>query len=448
MRRWLLEAPLVIAVMAAWVAAPGLAQANTITPMCTTDAMGQVPCSGGWYTAPVLVSWVWNPIGGSSASPGCFTSQSFSGDTNAVVECDVSWASPPDLQFPYRIKVEISNPTIAANLTPGPSAHGWYNHPVTAAFSGNSFSGIASCTAPVTYAGPDSASASLSGSCTDNAGKSVSANTPFAYDATPPAVSALPSRSPDHNGWYNHPVTFAFGGTDATSGIAGCSTVTYAGPDSGSATVTGACSDRAGNVSQKMVPFRYDATGPSISVSADTADSSASLRWHVGDVAPMASLDVTRSPGLNGSKKSVVYQGDSTGFNDRRVRNDVRYRYTITARDRAGNTSTRTIGVTPNPRLLAPLANARISSPPLLSWTPIRGASYYNVQLYRSGKVLSAWPKHATFQLHGTWKFDGRRFRLKPGRYTWYVWPGFGKRSAARYGRAIGQGTFVVMRDA
>ena len=242
-------------------------------------------------------------------------------------------------------------------------------------------------------------------------------------------------------------MTFAFGGTDATSGIAGCSTVTYSGPASGSATVTGSCSDRAGNVSQSMVPLRYDAAGPSISFSADAADSSASLRWHVGDVAPMASLDVTRSPGLDGSKKSVVYQGDSSGFNDRRVRNGVRYTYTITARDRAGNTSTRTIEVTPNPRLLAPLANAHISSPPLLSWTPVRGASYYNVQLYRSGKVLSVWPKHATFQLRGTWKFESRRFRLRPGRYTWYVWPGFGNRSAARYGRAIGQGAFVVTRN-
>ena len=240
-------------------------------------------------------------------------------------------------------------------------------------------------------------------------------------------------------------MTFAFGGTDATSGIAGCSTVTYSGPASGSATVTGSCSDRAGNVSQKMVPLRYDAAGPSISISADAADSSASLRWHVGDVAPMASLDVTRSPGLSGSKKSVVYQGDSSGFSDRRVRNGVRYKYTIIARDQAGNTSTKTIGVTPNPRLLAPLANAHISSPPLLSWTPVRGATYYNVQLYRSGKVLSAWPTHATFHLRSTWRFEGHRYRLKPGRYTWYVWPGLGKRSAARYGREIGQGTFVVM---
>jgi hypothetical protein len=195
------------------------------------------------------------------------------------------------------------------------------------------------------------------------------------------------------------------------------------------------------------VSLRYDAAGPSISVSADTGDSSASLRWRVDDVAPMASLDVTRSPGLGGSKKSVVYQGDARGFSDRRVRNGVRYTYTITAHDQAGNSSIKTIGVTPNPRLLAPLANAHVASPPLLSWTPVRGATYYNVQLYRSGKVLSVWPKHSTLQLRGSWKFDGHRYRLKPGRYTWYVWPGFGKRSAARYGRVIGQGTFVVMRS-
>jgi hypothetical protein len=221
--------------------------------------------------------------------------------------------------------------------------------------------------------------------------------------------------------------------------------VTYSGPASGSATVTGTCTDRAGNVAEKVVPLRYDAAGPSISVSADTADSSASLRWRVDDIAPMASVDVMRSPGLSGSKKSVVYQGDASRFNDRRVRNGVRYTYTITARDQAGNATVKTIAATPDPRLLAPRANAHVTSPPLLSWTPVRGATYYNVQLYRSGKVLSVWPKHPTLQLRGSWKFDGHRYRLKPGRYTWYVWPGFGPRSAAHYGRVIGHGTFVVM---
>jgi hypothetical protein len=87
---------------------------------------------------------------------------------------------------------------------------------------------------------------------------------------------------------------------------------------------------------------------------------------------------------------------------------------------------------------------ARVSAPPLLRWTPVRGATYYNVQLYRDGNVLSAWPAHASLQLTSTWRFAGRRYKLKPGRYRWYVWPGLGHRAAARYGPKVGTGTFVV----
>ena len=81
----------------------------------------------------------------------------------------------------------------------------------------------------------------------------------------------------------------------------------------------------------------------------------------------------------------------------------------------------------------------------MLTWTPVRGATYYNVQLYRQGaKVLSMWPAHARLQLPRNWRFDGHRYRLRPGRYRWFVWPGFGKRSAGRYGHRIGAGTFVA----
>src|SRR5262245_14336102 len=51
----------------------------------------------------------------------------------------------------------------------------------------------------------------------------ISKNKTIKVDKTPPAISAKASRSPDANGWYNHPVGIGFSGTDATSGIAGCS---------------------------------------------------------------------------------------------------------------------------------------------------------------------------------------------------------------------------------
>jgi hypothetical protein len=90
---------------------------------------------------------------------------------------------------------------------------------------------------------------------------------------------------------------------------------------------------------------------------------------------------------------------------------------------------------------------AVVRVPPLLRWTPVRGASYYNFQLYRGGKkILSVWPRKASLQLKSSWRFHGRRYRLSPGRYRWYVWPGFGPLAARRYGPAIGRHTLVIRR--
>jgi hypothetical protein len=85
--------------------------------------------------------------------------------------------------------------------------------------------------------------------------------------------------------------------------------------------------------------------------------------------------------------------------------------------------------------------------PPLLRWTPVRGARYYNVQLFRNGrKVLSAWPSRPRYRLKLGWTYRGERRRLAPGRYRWVVWGGFGPRSSADYGRRMGPKRFEVRR--
>jgi hypothetical protein len=60
--------------------------------------------------------------------------------------------------------------------------------------------------------------------------------------------------------------------------------------------------------------------------------------------------------------------------------------------------------------------------------------------------VLSAWPVRASFQLPRSWVYNGRRYRLRPGVYRWYVWPGIGRISANRYGALLGSSSFVVSR--
>ncbi len=209
--------------------------------------------------------------------------------------------------------------------------------------------------------------------------------------------------------------------------------------------MTGSCTDRAGNSAALGVPLHYDASPPPLGFGADPGDGIVGLHWRTGgDVAPVTSLEVVRTPGLRGKRSSVLYRGHSGSYDDQRVRNGVRYRYTVTVTDQAGNTTARTLSVTPGPRLLSPASGSQVTLPPLLRWTPVRRASYYNVQLYHGGKVLSEWPERASLQLTEKWSFGGRRYRLRPGRYRWYVWPGFGPRSAARYGPVIGSGTFVV----
>jgi hypothetical protein len=342
---------------------------------------------------------------------------------------------------PYTIHVELSSPSATAVLSRPPDLNGWYNHPVAVSFQGSAFSGIAFCTPARTYGGPDRMNAAVSGACADNAGKEAEVSASFHYDATPPAITEwIPSRPPDYNGWYNHPVGFAFIGADTTSGIESCTTPTYAGPDDGNAQVIGSCRDRAGNVAYFAVPIRYQSTPPTLTAGAGTGDRSVFLHWQAS-----AGIQIVRSPGVNGAQTSMLYQGNSGSFNDTGVRNGVHYQYTLTAQDQAGNTTSRSIFATPGPRLLAPVTNAHVVAPPVLQWTAVPGASYYNVQLYHRGnKVLSVWPIRASLPLKQAWNFAGRHQQLKPGPYRWYVWPGFGRRARARYGSLIGTGTFVV----
>jgi hypothetical protein len=92
--------------------------------------------------------------------------------------------------------------------------------------------------------------------------------------------------------------------------------------------------------------------------------------------------------------------------------------------------------------LTAPLPGARVSSPPLLRWRPVTRASYYNVQLFRGRvKVFSAWPRRPSLRLRSRWTYLGKERKLSPGVYRWYVWPAY---SGDRYGRVLGQSTFIV----
>jgi hypothetical protein len=249
-------------------------------------------------------------------------------------------------------------------------------------------------------------------------------------DRTAPVITgAAPARPADRDGWWVKPVEVRFAGTDGTSGIAACTDVTYRGPDGAAAAIAGTCTDGAGNVSAPLtLPLRYDASPPVVRrLRCAAGDRRVALRW-------TASPDAVRMVVRRG--KRTVYRGTARHFTDTKVANGRRYAYRVAAVDAAGNVGVREITVIPRPRLVAPARKARTGTRPLLRWTPVRGARYYNVQLYRGGrKVLTAWPRSAQYRppslSHGV-------------TYTWYVWPGRGQPAERRYGRLIGRRAFRV----
>lgn len=174
------------------------------------------------------------------------------------------------------------------------------------------------------------------------------------------------------------------------------------------------------------------------------------LRWALPAAPDLAFVELRRSvasPAPQTARSSaVIYRGLSTRFFDRNVQRAVRYRYLLAAVDRTGNRSASVVRTATLPLILfAPRNGSRVSTPPILRWRAASGASYYNVQLYRAGsKLITAWLTEPRYALRRSWTFDDRRYRLTPGRYTWYVWPGLGPRANARYGPLLGKSTFIV----
>jgi hypothetical protein len=488
------------------LALPAAARADGITATCAAGGVTGA-CSSGWYRSNVTVSFILPA--GSSNPQGCGDQTVNSDTTGATFTCTVAVAGTQCCRLDVTIKRDATPPTASAIAAArGADVNGWYNHPVAIAVSGSdATSGIASCT-NVTYAGPDSGSASVSGTCTDNAGNVSTAQVlSFKYDATAPSVSATPSRSPDSNGWYNHGVDVSFKGSDATSGIDSCTAGSYSGPDSASAGVTGSCRDAAGNTGSATFALQYDATPPAVTgaaadrqpdvngwynhavvvtfsgsdatsgiascdavtyskpddpnaqvtgrchdnagnvsapgsaqlkydstppklteLTASAADRGVSLKWK--DSKDVAQLTLSR---VAGKTSATVYNGRPIDtFADKRLRNGVRYTYSVTATDAAGNRVTAKVATTPAPPLTAHVRNGVT-----LHWRAVPKASYYNVQVWLKGvKVLTTWPAGASLRIA----------HLPRGRYVWHVWPGFGALSKHRFGPLIGTSSFVVSR--
>jgi large repetitive protein len=274
--------------------------------------------------------------------------------------------------------------------------------------------------------------------------------------ASPPASSESAS------------ATFAFTSSEAgstfvctldASGITPCvSPKTYTGLGDGMHTFKVQAVDPAGNTDASAATYSWKIKG----VGPATVDRTPpgnikrvrrnvrygvfELAWARPSDADFDHVKIFVSTSAKTPPRTLVYTGAAQSYTNKRFKNGLYYKYAILSYDRAGNASRgETVVILPSVLLRLPRDGAVVSGSPLLVWTKIGKASYYNVQLFHgTRKVLTEWPHVAKLGVKRTWLYSNRRYRLRSGTYRWYVWPGFGPRSQGRYGQLLGQGTFTV----
>lgn len=196
-------------------------------------------------------------------------------------------------------------------------------------------------------------------------------------------------------------------------------------------------------------------------VGIKSGDARVTLTWTNPKDADFDHIEIMRTTTKTDFKATgtLVYRGKATSYTDRGLKNGVEYRYVIATVDKTGNASAGVATVVmPKASLLRlPADGARLRKvPKQFRWTPDTRASYYNFQLYAGGtlvaqstastgkKILSAFPNKPAYNFKSPWKWEGRKYKMTKGVYTWYVWPGYGAREDVDYGPLMGSATFQV----
>jgi hypothetical protein len=441
-------APLLVALAVMLAAAPSAAPQSPPSPPPPVPAPPPPPpsppqisyaCSpapadcSGWFRSDVTLTWTITPA--SAPSQGCGARQ-FSADTPGI-EVTCSAGSTGAMAVGRAVVRLDRTPPVVTAAVPArqPNRTGWFTKAVRVDFFGDdATSGIASCRS-ATYAGPDDAAASILGRCRDQAGNVSSRAFSLPFDATPPLLAGL----------------------SATPGDGRVLLQWQSTPDVRWVEVT-----RSPGFDSDHVPDARAAKHPKLPKHSKPPKQQKPPKHsepptHSGD----------HSDHNHGA--SVVFPGPASSFLDDRVHNGIRYDYRVRVADEAGNHAEEVVAAVPvavppppapapppvpassprRTRLLSPGPHARISwrHPPLLRWVAVRRARYYNVQVFRGHrKVLSVWPRRPHYQLKRRWSYHGTTQRLRPGRYRWFVWPGFGSRHRARYGHLLGRRSFTVVR--
>lgn len=251
----------------------------------------RVPDSNGWYNHAVGFSASGSNYGPSGAG-SCDADKSYSGpdSASASVSMNCTDGAGNSGSGSASFKYDNTAPSVTVSLARAADQNGWYNHAVGYGVSAKSdlTSGIASCQADDTYSGPDSANASVSRTCTDNAGNIGSDSKSFQYDATAPTLNPTVSPNPV---LLNGGATASANAQDNLSGVASANCDPVDTSSVGSHSVSCSATDNAGNtnsananysVNYKFVGFSAPVDNNNVLNSAK-AGQAIPLKWQLLD---------------------------------------------------------------------------------------------------------------------------------------------------------------------
>jgi hypothetical protein len=236
----------------------------SLTPSATSNGSPYVPPT--WTNHDVTVSFSCTDALSGVATASGPTTVAAEGANQSVTGSCTDKAGNSASTTVSGINLDKTPPTITGARTPAPNPNGWNNTDVTVIFTcSDTLSGVASVSQPSALS-TEGADQSATGTCTDRAGNAATATVDgINIDKTSPAVTAARTPAANANGWNNTDVTVSFACADSLSGVASVTGPSTLSNEAANQSVTGTCTDKAGNVANTIASgINIDKTPPTI----------------------------------------------------------------------------------------------------------------------------------------------------------------------------------------
>jgi hypothetical protein len=254
----------------------------------------------------------------------------------------------------HTLATDSTPPLIQPAVTGTLGSNGWYRSDVQVAWTVTDAESTVSATTgcDATSVTSDTAGQTFTCSATSSGG-TASQSVTVQRDTVPPTASAVATPLPNANGWNHGDVSVQFSGSDATSGIASCTSPALLAADGTNQSAAGTCVDGAGNVSAPVTAsgINIDRTPPDVSASRTPAPNG--VGWNSSAVSvSFTATDTLSGVDADGCSAPVTVSGDGAGQTA-----------SGSCADRAGNAATAIVNDI-NVDTAAPVASGTRTPPP------------------------------------------------------------------------------------